>query len=235
MSKTVTFQQRIQQLRELEADLPEILGRAAEEATKRAVQAAAAATPPKEGSGRGSAYSGTHTLTGELKAHWATDSRTRPVTGGREFRTRLATTWSMPAMSTMDTEWTGILCPGLYVNPDSGLLEYDPAADVGIVVGTKTKYVKGEYMADKGIEEYQKAVREILDKAIEEAMKSEFYHHNHRPVAGRASGPGAAGCEPFTKTPTSRTAGCRRPFFSRGTATWNAGPVSGGCGVSVWI
>lgn len=70
MSKTVTFQQRIQQLRELEADLPEILGRAAEEATKRAVQAAAAATPPKEGSGRGSAYSGTHTLTGELKAHW---------------------------------------------------------------------------------------------------------------------------------------------------------------------
>ena len=59
----------------------------------------------------------------------------------------------------------------LYVNPDSGLLEYDPAANTGIVVGTKTKYVKGEYMADKGIEEYQKAVREILDKAIEEAMK----------------------------------------------------------------
>ena len=35
MSKTVTFQQRIQQLRELEADLPEILRRAAEEATKK--------------------------------------------------------------------------------------------------------------------------------------------------------------------------------------------------------
>ena len=171
MSKTVTFQQRIQQLRELEADLPEILGRAAEEATKRAVQAAAAATPPKEGSGRGSAYSGTHTLTGELKAHWATDSRTRPVTGGREFRTRLANNMEHASYVNDGHRMDRHFVPGLYVNPDSGLLEYDPAADVGIVVGTKTKYVKGEYMADKGIEEYQKAVREILDKAIEEAMK----------------------------------------------------------------
>ena len=175
MSKTVTLQQRIQQLKELEADLPEILGRAAEEATKRAVQAAAAATPPKEGSGRGSAYSGTHTLTGELKAHWATDSRTQPVgggfTGGGEFRTKLANNMEYASYVNDGHRMDRHFVPGLYVNPDSGLLEYDPAANTGIVVGTKTKYVKGEYMADKGIEEYQKAVREILDKAIEETMK----------------------------------------------------------------
>ncbi|MBS4785178.1 MAG: HK97 gp10 family phage protein [Clostridiales bacterium] len=175
MSKTVTFQQRIQQLRELEADLPEILGRAAEEAAKRAVQAAAAATPPKEGSGRGSAYSGTHTLTGELKAHWATDSRTQPVgggfTSGGEFHTKLANNMEYASYVNDGHRMHRHFVPGLHVNPYSGLLEYDPAADVGIVVGTKTKYVKGEYMADKGIEEYQKAVREILDKVIEEAMK----------------------------------------------------------------
>ena len=61
--------------------------------------------------------------------------------------------------------------PGLYVNPHSGLLEYDPAANTGIVVGTRTAYVKGEFMADKGIKEYRKTVRAILDKKISEAMK----------------------------------------------------------------
>ena len=38
--------------------------------------------------------------------------------------------------------------PGLYVNPESGLLEYDPYANVGIVVGTKTAYVEGKFMVD---------------------------------------------------------------------------------------
>ena len=61
--------------------------------------------------------------------------------------------------------------PGLYVNPHSGQLEYDPAADVGLVVGTKTKYVKGEFMIDKGKDAYEKAVLAELGKRVEEAFK----------------------------------------------------------------
>ena len=69
MSYTVSLQQRIQQLKKAQADLPEILYQTAKEATMRAVEAAMEATPPKAGTGR---LAGTNTLTGELKQHWAT-------------------------------------------------------------------------------------------------------------------------------------------------------------------
>ena len=52
--------------------------------------------------------------------------------------------------------------PGLYINPESGQLEYDPMADVGIVVGTKTPYVEGLFMVDAAKEEYKRALRQDL-------------------------------------------------------------------------
>ena len=55
--------------------------------------------------------------------------------------------------------------PGLYVD-ENGQLNYDPAAKVGLVVGTKTTYVKGEFMVDKGKDAYQKALETILDDEI---------------------------------------------------------------------
>ena len=61
--------------------------------------------------------------------------------------------------------------PGLYVNQYSGLLEFDPTAEVGLMVGTKTKYVKGRFMKEKAIEAYEKTVLEILDRRIQEAFK----------------------------------------------------------------
>ena len=54
---------------------------------------------------------------------------------------------------------------------ENGQLNYDPAAKVGLVVGTKTTYVKGEFMVDKGKEAYQKAVEEILDGEIRRLAK----------------------------------------------------------------
>ena len=53
MSDTVTLQQRIQQLKKAQADLPNVMRSAAENATIRAVQAPANATPPKANTGRG--------------------------------------------------------------------------------------------------------------------------------------------------------------------------------------
>ena len=170
MSKTVSLLERTQQLQKLQASLPEMFRSAATEATKRAVQVTTDATPPKAGTGRG-AYIGSNTLSGELKAHWATDSSVNAEQSGNRYKTTLANNMEYASYVNNGHRMDRHFVPGLYVNPHSGLLEYDPAANTGIVVGTKTAYVKGEFMADKGIKEYQKTIRDILDKKIAEAMK----------------------------------------------------------------
>lgn len=168
MSYTVTLAQRIQQLKKAQADMPNILADVAKGATMRAVEAAQDATPPKAGTGR---LPGTHTITGELKAHWATDSQTEPTVRVNRVETTLANNMEYASYVDQGHRMDKHFVPGLYVNPYSGQLEYDPAADVGIVVGTKTKYVKGEFMTDKGKEAYEKAVLAELGKRVEEAFK----------------------------------------------------------------
>ena len=134
----------------------------------RAIEAAQDATPPKAGTDR---LPGTNTITGELKAHWATDSQTEPAVRGNHVETTLANNMEYASYVDQGHRMDKHFVPGLYVNPYSGQLEYDPAADVGIVVGTKTKYVKGEFMTDKGREAYEKAVLAELGKRVEEAFK----------------------------------------------------------------
>lgn len=172
MSKTESLQKRIQQLKKAQADLPEILYNAATEATRAAVEAAQEATPPKAGRG---AHFGTNTLSGELKAHWDTDSRVDPVggafSGGSEYHTVLANNMEYASYVNDGHRMDRHFVPGLYVNKDSGLLEYEQGAKAGIVVGTKTKYVKGEFMVDKAKEAYHKTVEAILDEKIKELME----------------------------------------------------------------
>lgn len=165
MSYTVSLQQRLQQLKNAQADLPELLYRTAKGATLRAIEAAQAATPPKEGTGRGP-YIGTNTITGELKAHWATDSRAEPQIDGTSYQTELNNGMEYASYVDQGHRMDRHFVPGLYINPESGLLEYDPSAEAGLVVGTKTRYVKGEFMVDKAKEAYKKAVLTELDKEI---------------------------------------------------------------------
>ena len=166
MSYTVSLQQRIQQLKRIRADIPRILDEVARDATIRAVEATADATPPKAGRGQ----SGTNTLTGELKAHWPTDSETEPKRQGNEHVTALANNVEYASYVNDGHRMDKHYVPGLYINPGTGTLEYDPSADVGIVVGTKTPYVKGEFMVDNGIEAYRRTVLAELDRRIQEAM-----------------------------------------------------------------
>lgn len=174
MSYTVSLQQRIQQLKKVQADLPNILHDVAKDATLRAIEAAADATPPKAGTGRGP-YIGTNTVSGELKAHWATDSKTDPMggalSGGSVYATVLANNMEHASYVNDGHRMDRHFVPGLYINENSGLLEFDQGADTGIIVGTKTKYVKGEFMVDKGKEAYQKTVLSELDKRIQGAMQ----------------------------------------------------------------
>ena len=93
------------------------------------------------------------------------------LSGGSTYVTVLANDMEYASYVDQGHRMDRHFVPGLYVNPESGLLEYDPAAKVGIVVGTKTKYVKGEFMVDKAKEAYEKAVLTELDKEIERLFK----------------------------------------------------------------
>lgn len=174
MSYTVSLQKRIQQLKKAQADLPEILYKTSKNATMRAVEAAQDATPPKANTGRGP-YIGTNTISGELKAHWATDSKMEPMggalSGGSTYVTILANEKEYASYVNDGHRMDRHFVPGLYINPFSNLLEYDPSADVGLVVGIKTRYVKGAFMVDKAKEEYEKTVLFELDKEIRELLK----------------------------------------------------------------
>lgn len=167
MSYTVTLQQRIQQLKKAHADLPNIMYKTAKGATQRAVEAAMDATPHKKGTG---SLKGVHTRTGELKQHWATDSVVEPLVTGGKYETFLRNDKDYASYVDQGHRMDKHFVPGLYVD-DNGQLNYDPAADVGLVVGTKTKYVKGEFMVDKAREAYEKAVLTELDKEIKRLFK----------------------------------------------------------------
>ena len=60
--------------------------------------------------------------------------------------------------------------PGLYVD-DAGALSYDPERDVGLIVGTKTKYVPGLYMKEAGVEKYKEVTEKELDKLAKEMFR----------------------------------------------------------------
>lgn len=60
--------------------------------------------------------------------------------------------------------------PGLYVD-ENGILSMDPERDVGLVVGTKTKYVPGLYMKEKAIDKYKEITEAELKKLGGEMFK----------------------------------------------------------------
>lgn len=169
MSFAVSLQQRVQQLKKAQAELPDILYEAQKKAAQKAVEAAADATPPKDGRGRG-AYTGTNTITGELKAHWEPDSQIEPEVTADALTSILGNNVQYASYVDQGHRMDKHFVPGLYINPYSGLLERDLSADVGIVVGTKTKFVKGEFMADKGKAAYEETLLSELDGTIKKVM-----------------------------------------------------------------
>lgn len=153
----LTLAERARQLR---ASLPQIEAKitsACKNATIRAIEKAADLTPPTQDD-----LSGTHTRSGEMKQHWPTDSQAEPRKSGSTYKTTLANDKQYASYVNDGHRMDRHFVPGLYVNPASGLLEYDPSKDVGIVVGTKTSYVPGIFMTDKAKEEYKRVLREEL-------------------------------------------------------------------------
>ena len=89
----MNLEERIRQLRQAKTQIPGILARAGMNAALRAVEKAVEETPPTVNSLRG-----TNTRTGEMKQHWVTDSRPRPVRQG----------------DTLCLGWSSIRAPGCW-------------------------------------------------------------------------------------------------------------------------
>lgn len=156
---TLTLDARAKQL---QASLPEVKARiekACRDATIRAVEKATELTPPTQNDLRG-----TNTRSGEMKQHWATDSQINPSVSGTTYTTTLANDKQYASYVNDGHRMDRHFVPGLYVNPESGMLEYDPSRNVGLVVGTKTPYVPGLFMADRAKEEYKRVLRQELSR-----------------------------------------------------------------------
>ena len=159
-----TLEERAEMLKKMVEKYPDRLAKIAKDATLRAVEKAAELTPPT-----GDDLAGTNTRTGEMKAHWASDSQIVPQRRGNNFVTTLANNKEYSSYVNDGHRMDRHFVPGLYVNPGSGLLEYDPAADVGLVVGTKTFYVEGIHMVDEAKKEYERVAEDGLKRLLKEA------------------------------------------------------------------
>lgn len=167
MSYQVSLQRRIQELKKAHENLPEALYQVQKNAAQRAVEAATEATPPNKKTGR---LPGPNMITGELSEHWATDSQVEPDVSGNKLTSYLANSKEYASYVDQGHRLNKHFVPGLYID-ENGQLARDLSAKVGLVVGTKTKYVKGEFMADKAREAYEKAVLAQLDEEIERLFK----------------------------------------------------------------
>lgn len=153
----MTLKERLKQLHAIEAQLPEKLKQAATGAAIRAVEKATELTPPKTGDLRG-----TNTRSGEMKQHWATDSKPVANRRGNQYVSLLANNKQYAAYVDQGHRMDRHFVPGLVINEASGMLEYNPDGSGGIVVGTKTAYVKGLFMVDAAKEEYKRVLRQEL-------------------------------------------------------------------------
>lgn len=157
----MNLQEYIKKLEAAQAALPEMLADVARNATFRAVEAAQDKTPPTADS-----LSGTNTRTGELKQHWATDSRTEPQKQGGEIVTELNNNKEYASYVNDGHRMDKHFVPHLTVEPSSGLLQIDMDKPGGMMVGTKTTYVEGLHMSDAGIEAYKHTVKVETEKAV---------------------------------------------------------------------
>ena len=157
---------RFEQLRKMGQNVPKIMEEVAEGATIAAVERATELTPPN-----GAAIAGTGTRTGEMAEAWTVDSVTKPVMTAASARTMLANNMQYASYVNDGHDMDEHYVPGLHIDSINGGIYFDLNQKGGIVVGTKTKYVKGKYMKQAAIGRYRKIVRMELDKRIKENFK----------------------------------------------------------------
>lgn len=159
MSDTRNLKQRLQELTSLKDTLKQVMKDAAEEATIAAITKTTEETPPKAGEVRGA-----NAVTGDLRQHWAVDSTSTPKEDGNAFVTYLRNNMNYASFVNNGHRLDRHFVPGLYI--ENGLIAKDLDGNGGLVVGTKTKYIPGVFMAEKGIKKYEQTLEETLNKRI---------------------------------------------------------------------
>lgn len=162
----MTLKERAKLLKAMTPETQRILRQTAKDATLRAVEKAADLTPPTADD-----LAGTNTRSGEMKQHWMTDSVVEPKGRGTNLVTVLANDKQYASYVNDGHRMDRHFVPGLYINPDSGLLERNPDGSGGLVVGTKTEYVEGLYMTEEAVKEYRRVLKVGLDKKLPEVFK----------------------------------------------------------------
>lgn len=158
------MRKRLEELRKAGQDVPRIMTEVAEGATIAAVQIATEKTPPNDGT-----IAGTNMRSGDMAQHWATDSQTTPVYSGGSVRTALANNMQYASYVNDGHRVDKHFVPGLVQN--GSLLERSPDGSGGLMVGTKTTYVRGKYMKQAAIGKYRTVVRTELDRRVKEAFR----------------------------------------------------------------
>lgn len=155
----------LRRIKEVIKDSDKYMMELSEAATEAAIEAAAEATPPVKDDIRG-----VHTRTGALKASWREDSVKEPKKVGKAFVTHLKSNVQYASYVDQGHRMDKHFVPGLYINPYSGELEYDAQRKdkVGIVVGTRTEYVPGLFMTDKGADAFARVVESKGAKVLED-------------------------------------------------------------------
>lgn len=159
------MRKRLAELNRAGQNVPKIMMEVAEGATIEAVRTAVENTPPNGGAD----IAGTNMRSGDMANHWQTDSQTTPVYSGGTVKTQLKNDMQYSSYVNDGHRVDKHFVPGLIVNGD--LLEKSPDGSGGIMVGTKTTYVKGKYMKQKAIGKYRTVVRRELDKRVREAFR----------------------------------------------------------------
>ena len=158
------MRKRLNELRKAGQDVSKIMAEVAEGATIEAIRVATENTPPNDGT-----IAGTNMRSGDMAQHWATDSQTTPIVSGGSVRTELNNHMQYASYVNDGHRVDKHFVPGLIKN--GSLLERSPDGSGGLIVGTKTTYVKGKYMKQKAIGKYRSVVRIELDKRVREAFK----------------------------------------------------------------
>ena len=169
MSFGQATRKRFAELHKAGMNVKKIMIEVAEGATIAAVDRATELTPPN-----GSSISGTGTRSGKLAQAWATDSTTKPIVTAGMVRTILANNVQYASYINDGHRMDQHFVPGLIV--DDGVLQWLPEGmpgdgNRGIMVGTKTKYVKGRYMTKAAIGKCRDVVKKELDRHVREAFK----------------------------------------------------------------
>lgn len=159
---------RAAQLHKAVQNVDGMLREISEGATIQAIRAAADKTPPTADGDLG----GTDTRSGELKAHWAQDSESVPKNISGRFETVLANNKQYASYVDQGHRLGKHFVPGLVADPITDRLERSPDGSGGIVVGTKTQWVPGLYMAEAGRDAFEQAALTGLKNVTKKVLSN---------------------------------------------------------------